>query len=573
MGYWDALPMVAGILFIITSLAYLPHGIFNNAFDRNAGPQFVGLCISAIILGLLVFVKREAIKTTKIVLIGFLGLFAFSLISWLTSGNLITGLTGDTGRYNGLVSLYCLFIIALYFSQMAEAYFDRTLKIMLVGVLALDFLGFAQYLNWIQIPTGGGVGSTLGNLDFLSAWLGTTFLMFALVKVERSKKLSFLAIFGLFSIFLMIKIGAKQGLVDFIIIVVALAIYLVRARIPRLKLDRNVWTALGTFFVLLWCEVIYLVPIAKLPVPGVSGDVNVTIRSDFWYSGAAMFFHHLWLGVGPDNYGYYYEKYRSLSSVRKTESVISNDAHSAMVQTLSTLGIFAIIAIVILIVALIRSLIVLAETNPELKRRYAIFGLFFFIYLTNSLISPITLPNKFAFWALAGYVIGQAALISDGVELPKFSQAIPALMILVVAFTTVQFTTANLKFMIQQDQATFKKNVNYTYSAWLPCNINFNAQLALATDSGTDPMKVASQAVSTNPRCIGAQELLSIGYLQKADYKSAKPHVYQLLDLAPGRQEIVRIAAEYAVRSKDTTMQSILVRQGIRLGIVKAKQL
>jgi O-antigen ligase len=561
--------VIAGILFIVTSLAYLPHGIFNNAFDRNAGPQFVGLCISAIILGILVLIRKEKVKISKITLIGFIGLLVFSLISWLTSGNLITGLTGDTGRYNGLASLFCLLIIAFYFSQMAEASFDRTLKVMFLGVVALDLLGLLQDFNLIQIPTGGGVGSTLGNLDFLSAWLGTTFLMFALLKIERRKKQIFLSIFAILSIFLMIRIGAKQGIVDFILIGVALVIYLLRSRIPRFQLDENVWTALGTFFVLLWCEVIYLVPIAKLPVLGVGGDVNVTIRSDFWYSGAAMFFHHLWLGVGPDNYGYYYEKYRSLSSVRKTESVISNDAHSAMVQTLSTLGIFAIIAIIVLIVALIRSLIVLAEANPELRRRYAIFALFFFVYLTNSLISPITLPNKFAFWALAGYVIGQAALVSNGVELPRISNLVPAILVLAVAFTGAEFTSANIKFMLQQDRATFKEKVNYTYSPWLACNINFNAQLALATDSGTDPMAVAAKAVGNNPRCIAAQELLAIGYIQKADYLNAKPHVYELLDLAPGRQEVVRIAAEYAVRSKDSAMQSILIHQGLRLGLIK----
>ena len=560
--------MIAGILFIVTSLAYLPHGIFNNAFDRNAGPQFFGLCISAIVLGILVLIRKEKAKISKLTLIGFIGLLIFSLISWLTSGNLITGLTGDTGRYNGLASLFCLLIIAFYFSQMVEASFDRTLKVMLLGIVALDLLGLLQDFNLIQIPTGGGVGSTLGNLDFLSAWLGTTFLMFALLKIEKRKKQIFLSIFAIFSIFLMVRIGAKQGIVDFILIGAALAIYSIRSRIPRFVLDKNIWTALGTFFVLLWCEVIYLVPIAKLPVPGVGGDVNVTIRSDFWYSGAAMFFHHLWLGVGPDNYGYYYEKYRSLSSVRKTESVISNDAHSAMVQTLSTLGIFAIIAIIVLIVALIRSLIVLVEANPELRRRYAIFALFFFVYLTNSLISPITLPNKFAFWALAGYVIGQAALVSDGIELPPLSKIVPAVMILVVIFTGVEFTWASLKFMVQQDRATFKEKVSYSYSPWLACNINFNAQMALATDSGTDPMVIAATAVRSNPRCIAAQELLAIGYIQRADYVNAKPHVYELLDLAPGRQEIVRIAAEYAVRSKDSIMQSILVHQGLRLGII-----
>jgi O-antigen ligase len=250
---------------------------------------------------------------------------------------------------------------------------------------------------------------------------------------SRVKRIGLLVL-GLVSTYLMVRTGAKQGIVDFLLIFIACIGYQLRGKYPKFVLSRNIWTAFLTFATLLWCEIVYLVPIARLPIPGIAGDINVTIRSDFWYSGGAMFFNNFWFGVGPDGYGYFYEKYRSLSSVKKTESVISNDAHSAMVQSISTLGIFGIIAFIALIVVLIKSLVVLGGEEPESKRRYLIFALFFFIYLTNSLISPITLPNKSAFWALAGYVVGRACSygVQREVNLPVKLLAVP--MALVVAF-------------------------------------------------------------------------------------------------------------------------------------------
>ena len=560
--------MLAGALFIFTSLVYLPGGLFKGLFDRNAAPEFIALSVSAAALcARMVFSKRK-ISLSLGALVSGSALLLFAIISWAFSGNLITGLTGDTGRYTGLVSLFALVIIAIYFSRFSKEEFDKTLKVMLVGVVLLDLLGLLQDLKVITLPTGGGVGSTLGNLDFLSAWLGTTFLLFVLIDLNPKLKRYGLIVLGLVSIFLMIRIGAKQGLLDFILIAIALGGYKLRKRIPKPALSRNIWASFFTFATLLWCEIIYLVPIARLPIPGVAGDVNVTIRSDFWFSGGAMFFHNLWLGVGPDNYGYYYEKYRSLSSVKKTESVISNDAHSAMVQSMATLGIFAVIAFIVLIVVLIKSLVVLCGEEQESKRRYLVFSLFFFVYFTNSLISPITLPNKFVFWALAGYVICRARTYSIPREFTLSIKALSGAMVLAVVFVGAQFTSANVKFALASDKVKESKAIKYQYSPWLPCNIYFGAQMALALNGGASSLPVAEQAAKANPRCIDAQGTIATQYLQMGEYEKAKKSVYQLLDLTPGRSETVRLAAQYSIKANDKKMQAILASQGIKLGIV-----
>ena len=560
--------MLAGLLFVFTAVAHLPGGIFKGIFDRNAAPEFFALCVSALILGASIVFSKRKIVLSRMAVISGTTLLVIAVASWALSGNLITGLTGDTGRYTGLVSLFCLILIAIYFSRLSKYEFNKTLKVMLIGIILVDLLGLLQDFKLISLPTGGGVGSTLGNLDFFSAWLGTTFLMFALIDINTRVKRIGIFVIALLSTYLMVRIGAKQGIVDFLLILVACGGYLLRNRFPKIVLSRNIWTAFLTFATLLWCEIVYLVPIAKLPIPGITGDVNVTIRADFWYSGGAMFFNNFWFGVGPDGYGYFYEKYRSLSSVKKTESVISNDAHSAMVQSMSTLGIFAIIAFIALIVVLIKSLVVLGGEEPESKRRYLIFALFFFIYLTNSLISPITLPNKFAFWALAGYVVGRACSygIQRQLNLPVKVLAVP--MVLVVGFVGFQFTYANLKFGFATDKVKAGKPIKYEYSPWLPCNIFFAPQMALTLNSGADPLVVAQGAARANPNCIDAQGTIATQYLQRGEYAKAKDSVYKLLDLTPGRRDSVRLAAQYSLKANDKKMQAILAKQGIKLGIV-----
>jgi hypothetical protein len=564
--------MLAGLLFVFTSIAYLPGGIFKGHFDRNAAPEFIAICLTALILGIRIIFSKKKINLSISAVISGCALLIIASLSWSFSGNLITGLTGDTGRYTGLVSLFCLILISIYFSRLSKEEFNKTLWVFLVGVALVDLLGLLQDLKLISIPTGGGVGSTLGNLDFFSAWLGTTFLLFALVEIKRKFKLILTFLVAVISTYLMARIGAKQGLLDFILILVAVAGYQLRNRFPKVVLSRNIWTALLTFGTLLWCELIYLVPIAKIPFPGISGDVNVTIRSDFWFSGGAMFFDNLWFGVGPDNYGYFYEKYRSLSSIKNTESVISNDAHSAMVQSMATLGLFAIIAFIALIVVLIKSLVILGGEEPEFKRRYLAFGLFFFIYLTNSFISPITLPNKFAFWALAGYVVGRACQYGFPKEFNLSIRVISIPMVLVIAYVGAQFIYANTLFGLATDRVKENKVIEYSYTPWLPCNIFFGPQMALALNSGKTSLQVAQEAAKANPRCIDAQGTIATQYLQSGEYSKAKDSVYALLDLTPGRRETVRIAAQYSLKANDKKMQAILARQGIKLGIVSEQK-
>ena len=122
---------------------------------------------------------------------------------------------------------------------------------------------------------------------------------------------------------------------------------------------------MGTFALIIWAEFIFLVPFLGSWIPVLGNDIQVKIRSNFWLAGVRQFFDFPILGVGPDQYGSYYEKYRTLEDARAYEKILSNDAHSASVQTLATLGIVGTLAILILVAILVRSLMIQWDSKPE----------------------------------------------------------------------------------------------------------------------------------------------------------------------------------------------------------------
>ena len=552
---------VPGALFIATAIACVPTWLITRDFDRNAAPQFVALSISAFVLGFLFFMWRERTNLPRFVQWGIGALLLICTVSLFTSHNIISGLTGDTGRYTGLISLIALLLIALFFSQLNDDQFSNFYPWLLAGISIVNALGLMQAWGWFTMPGDGGVGSTLGNLDFFAAWIGTGFPLYFWRKIKTRTAALAVALIFVLSLWLMVKISAKQGIIDFILLIPVALIYLARNRINLPALSIKIWTGIGTFIVVLWLELIYLIPMAKLPVPGISGDFNVRIRTDFWFAGFQQFSHHLLFGVGPDNYGNYYEKYRSLSSVQLTEGVLSNDAHSAVVQTFATLGVLGILAFLLLLIMYIRGLVVMIQ-SPSHRWTGSIAAVFSLIYLTNSAVSPITLPNKFIFWAVAGYVIGASQRLQP---LLSIERGLPVRMVagvlaVAVLFVSANFAIAQIRFLSNSDK--------YQASAYLPCTIYFGQELARSAKTPDQALKLAKAKAAQSPRCIEAQSILASAYLNANNLKAAKKPVYALLDIAPGRKEVVRIASIYALKAKDLYLQQYLVSQGLKLGVL-----
>ena len=549
-------------------MVHIPSRFTPGAFDRNAAPQFISLSVTALLALGYLFTKR-VLALSAAVAIGLAILLLSTFISLMLSDSLTTSLIGDTGRFSGMISLWSLISIALAFSQFTYSEFLKASLGAIAGIIVVTALGFFQSFDLIALPTGGGVGSTLGNLDFLSAWIGTTIALVYIALKTLGYRIWVFLIYLIISVLTLWKIGAKQGPFDFALILALILLFQVARIAGVLSLSAKALRIIATFTLLLWSEAIYLIPMAGIKVPGIHGDVNVDIRSDFWFSAGQMFLGNIGFGVGPDNYGSYYEKYRSLSSVKNTEFVISNDAHSSMMQTFATLGIFSTMAFLALTLLTIYSLINLILRED--RNKYSLLLISFIAFYTNSLISPMTLPNKVLFWSIAGFAIGQDLRTRDfsakrPIQIPI--RVVSALAALVIAVPTVAF--ANSFFALNTALSKMKLNepVKYEVSTNLPCVIYFNAQLKAIEASGGDPIQATKKILERHPRCLDALGVLANEAISRKNFAAAKPHVYALLDVAPARQSVVRLASIYAIETKDKDLQKLLSDQGIKLGLL-----
>jgi O-antigen ligase len=568
-----------GISFILTSIACIPKSVYKETFDRNANIQFVALTISAVGAGLYMVIANRVPKLTKKIWVTLAAIFIFTAISTFLGKNIIGSLVGDTGRYTGLVSLWSLLIISLYFASIGMDRFNHYLPYLIFGIFIVEFLGLLQQFKLIVLPGDGGFGSTMGNIDFLSAWVGTTIpLIMLLVGRQNIAYRILLIIMPPLSIFLIIKLGPKQGYIDLLIFAIFYLIYRFREKIKKSNFSLN-YLSYGTWaLTLLWIEAMLVIPLAKIPFPFITNEEQVVIRTTFWQSGIKMFLSNPLFGVGPDNFGYHYDQTRSLYSYTNNEFLITNDAHSSVIQSFATLGIFSMLTFAILLLILVRSLFINYQKYPNHRKTFYWLGAFYFVFISNSNISVITLPHKYLFWVLASFSIGAA--YSEGfIEKSRKVIQIPiragiACIAILSLFIASNFVYAQYKFSTSFALVGKEIAPDYDFSSYLPCIFYFESQTGIDTFKMDDVSKLAvikkdaTKQLSLNPRCVNAKISLTRISFKERDIPTAKKLVYELLDQAPARRDVLSLASIYALTQNDYSLQRKLINQGQKLDLI-----
>ncbi len=565
--------LFSGFAFIAMAILHMPDSVFPHGFDKNAPVQLISLLVVATVYSIHISIKSERFRFHKIAIYGAVALISTQLISLMASGNLIGSLVGDTGRFVGSISVFALLIVSIFHSQFSFDAFLILLRFFIFAVVAVAVAGIAQHYDFIEFPGAEGVSATLGNTDFFAAMVGTTFpliFLLALNVPRRSRVL--LAIAAAVNVLALYLAGPLQGYLDLAFLAVGIAIYLLRKYIPRRDWTLNARTFLGTFAVIIWAEFIFLMPFLGDFVPVLGNDVQVKIRSNFWLAGTRQFFDHLLFGVGPDQYGNNYEQYRTVEDIVKYTNILSNDAHSASVQTLATVGIFGTLAFLFLIALVIRSLLIIWDTRKiERKSTFAL-GLFIFIYLTNSFISPITLSHKFIFWAVCGFIVGQVYRLPARKSERKISHRIsPALSAMILALVAALFTQAQINYLTHIEKYAADNSVvqDYQASAMLPCFMYFDAELLMAKNVGTErATALAEEELANNPRCVAAQLYLTKLAVDSGELTGLGELVYRLYEIAPARNETISLSMYYATRAGDLKLRQALEKQMKTLGLI-----
>ena len=565
--------LFSGLAFIAMAVLHIPDQIFPHGFDKNAPVQLFSLLVVASLYLIYIAIKSERFRFHRLAIYGALALVLTQLTSVLSSGNLLGSLIGDSGRFVGSMSVFALLAVSIFHSQFKFEPFVQLIRFYMVAVGAVAIVGIAQHFNLIELPGAEGVSSTLGNTDFFAALLGTTFpLIFFLALNSTRRGRITLAVAAAINIYALYIAGPLQGYLDLAFMVVGIAIYLLRKYIPRREWTLNARTFIGTFAVIIWAEFIFLMPFLGDFVPVLGNDVQVKIRSNFWLAGTRQFFDHILFGVGPDQYGNNYEQYRTIEDIVKYTNILSNDAHSASVQTLATVGILGTIAFLFLLALVIRAFLIIWDSKSMDRSSLFALGLFIFIYLTNSFVSPITLSHKFIFWAVCGFIVGQVYRLPSRRSERKVSQkALPLVVLAIFLPVTALFAQAQINYLTHIERYAADNSIvqQYKASPLLPCFMYFDAELLMASNAGIESAaELAEEELANNPRCVSAQIHLTKAAVNGGELEGLKELVYRLFEIAPARNDTISLGMYYANRAGDATLRKALEDEMKALGLV-----
>ena len=573
----NRLVVATGFLNLLLTVALIPVGIFPNAFDKNATIQFIALSIIAVLFGALILKRRNYfVFSGKIIgLIWFT--FAAFIASALMGPDFIGSMTGDSGRYTGAISAFCLLLVAIFHSGFTLEQFKRLVWLYIGVVVVTQIIGVLHDFMVFDLPGEHGMVSTFGNLDFFSAYLGTTFplLVYLLINSSRNRRI-LIGVVAAGSIYCLSQAGALQGFVDLGVMTILIAFFYVSRFLPRKliyfvsDLTLNAKTFAITLLVIIWAEAIFLMPFIGKDIPVLGNDAQVQIRGEFWLAGISQFGSSPLFGVGPDQYGNYYESFRTLDSAQNLQTVLANDAHSAPVQTVATLGFVGTIAFILLIALLVRAAIIATEKYPTKRKEIVAIGLFLFVYFTNAAVSPITLPNKYLFWASAGFIVG-LAYRSEGVA-KKSLQAFVGVTVAATLFISGNFAFAQLRYLNWIDEFATNnasKVIAVEYSRYIPCPMYYDSLAKIINNQGNEALEKFSRAqLAGNERCVNAQINMAKLSYNKGDIAGMRQYVYALTEMAPSREEVLFVARAYATKADDKALLKKVESQSAKLGII-----
>ena len=331
--------------------------IMNGVTDPvNVTKMLVMVPIAFCLMGLVLTQWRD-LRAKEVRIVSMVsGLVALALTTSVvfSSAPLPQLLFGNYGRNTGFITYLSLLFIFFSASLVRQRNFSRNLlrALMVAGVVnvlyCLITLTWKDPLPWNN--TYKNILGTLGNPDFISAFLGIIFVvcMSWLVAKSSSWRLRlFSLVTGLLAIFEAKKSHAIQGLAVAAIGFAIVGFFFVRSWISNKLATIGYSIAVGIvgFMALLGA-------LQKGPFTHFIYKTSVSLRGEYWAGAINTAKDHPIFGVGLDTYGDWYRFERRPSSIISPgPNTVVNTAHNVFLDILASGGLF-LFATYLLLVAL-----------------------------------------------------------------------------------------------------------------------------------------------------------------------------------------------------------------------------
>jgi tetratricopeptide (TPR) repeat protein len=548
---------IPGLVFSGTAIIVL---FFNpNLQDPfNAPKLWLLMLLASSLIGYIFFQtnKNNNKVNSKIVIL--LALFVgLGFISALLSENQLVSFLGENQRKNGFATYASLSIL---FYVVAKSIKPRDLnkleKYFTLVAILLVIYGFMQFagkdiVTWNN-PYNSVIG-TAGNPNFSSAifailctyFLTTGFLNFKTRNLFYSLAYISLAVLLFINI---LNTESLQGVLAFVagIFVFVLAI--------THKFNKNLSYFVGLIF-LGFTTVGILAMLQIGPLQSYLYKETVSIRGYYWRAGVEMLKNYPLTGVGIDNYGSYFNLYKTVDySLRFGFDLTSSNAHNTFIQHFATGGIFFGLVYMVLQMYIMKAAIKLINSRERthFKTTLPIFcG--WITFQAQSLVSIDNIAISVLGWLLGALIISLNCNSQDDIQFKftpsnksnEFKQlAVSNIAAIVVfIFCSLLFRVESSMFYlrevynpqnIESNQLVLNKGREFFK---LPFNnVSYKNQVGVFLATSGHPneaVELLNKVLEKTPNALETRNVLANIYESSREPRLAIPHRTEIAKLNP----------------------------------------
>jgi len=520
---------------VLTTLVVNPW----TSYDPISLPKMSVLVAGSFSAGALLIANRGILfsrfsKIEKICLTVFL---ISLLVPFFFSGaDLAQQFWGVFGRNTGLVSYIALVLLMMSTAsiQRVEVY-ERLIYFFILSSIPMTAYCLIQYFKLDPIPWSEHfVFGTLGNVNFLSAFLAMTSLAttsYAILSTLKTSVRLVLLFYSALKMFLAISTNSIQGPVIFAIGISLLPIFIILKRNRGKRFNTSL--LLPYFALLLVCFLALVYGLFNRgPLASIIFQPSVIFRGDYMHAGWEMLLRKPLTGVGMDSYGDWYRELRGeISTLRTGTNRTSNTAHNIFLDLASNGGLVLAVTYVALI-ALVSFSIVKLIRNDRIQSPFVVISIVVWLaYQVQALVSINQLGVGVWGWVFSGVLLGLARTNDSG----KMSAArsfessrdsskknrgrpLPALQVLIVimgftlgALVVAPPLLADIEFRSGQDVGSF--GAMYSAANRLGSTQQHRDLLlnkAIVENMPYETANIARQLVSKYPRSYYGWRVLSV---------------------------------------------------------------
>ena len=362
--------------------------------------------LGGVCLGILphTFKKKSIPKMTLIIN----SIFLFALFASLMANrsNYFSQIYGVDGRRNGIVTYLILSLLFLCSAQSSSSFsITYFKKIFIVTSGLITAYALLQVINMDPFPWDRNIkwiSSTFGNPNFLAS-----FLAMACIPIILNFNIKFYLVNILLcvNLYIMYQTKSYQGFLSlFLALNLIFLIYILKQNIRiSIKIGSMAITLAAFAFLILdltqsapWRSILY--------------KDSLSTRFDYWRAALRIFKDHPFFGIGMDQFGNFYGRYRDLNAALNIEGAISTDSvHNIYLDILVGGGLFLLIPYLCLIVLTFREIYKTISKFEEIDFLYMSLVGIWVVFLIQSMISINHLGLAVWGWISMGILINYSS--------------------------------------------------------------------------------------------------------------------------------------------------------------------